>query len=113
MNECHTRKVRKSSISIETSRKLAAALTGKKRSPETIEKLRRAPLAKKFHPRCNKCNNREGEMCVRFNMKSSDTRDKVCFRSYMNRKEHPDYIRDMKLAGEVNGDNLQKGEVCA
>lgn len=112
MNEFHTRKVRKSSISIETSRKLAAALTGKKRSPETIEKLRKAPLAKKFHPRCNKCSNREGELCVRFNMKSSDTRDKVCFRQYMNRKEHPDYIRDMKQARE-HGDNLQKGEVRA
>jgi len=69
-------------VSAETRRKLAASLTGRKRTPETIEKLRLAPLGKKFHPRCNKCHKREGEMCTKFNMKSSDTRDKVCFRSY-------------------------------
>lgn len=83
----------KKTIPLEVRRKSAASLTGRKRSPETIEKLRKAPLAKKFHPRCNKCSNREGEMCVKFNQTSSTTRDIICFRSYMKKHPHPDYIK--------------------
>lgn len=92
MNESNFKKVRRSSVSIETSRKLAAALTGKKRTPETIAKLKGATGRKTYPSKCNKCENRDATMCARFNMTCFKARIDTCFRMYQ-RKDHPDYVK--------------------
>jgi hypothetical protein len=92
MNECRTEKVRLP-VSDVTRRKMSASMM--KREPlseETKAKMLKASLNKKFPPRCNKCNSRDLAMCARFNMKCLEAKDNVCFRSYVKRSVHPDYI---------------------
>lgn len=83
----------RSPVTLETRRKMSASML--KREPlseETKAKMLKASLNKRFPPKCNKCSNRDLEMCARFNMKCFEARTDVCFRTYMKRNVHPEYI---------------------
>jgi len=84
MDECH----------IEMIRKIGFGRLGKLHSEETILKMKGAPLHKKYPPKCNKCNSRDVDMCARHNVACFTAREEeACIKRYMQRKEHPDYIK--------------------
>jgi hypothetical protein len=85
-------------MSIETRRKLSAAMLGRVISENTKKKMASGATKKKFPPKCNKCSSRDAEMCARYNMTCSDAREKECFRKHMKRKVHEDYIKKVTHA---------------
>lgn len=92
MNECHIETV-KFSMPVETRRKLSAAMMGRTFSEESKAKMLKASMNKRFPHTCNRCTSRDVDMCARYNVRCFDAKDTDCFRSYMKRKEHPDYIK--------------------
>lgn len=88
----------KPSMSIEARRNLSAAMLGKEMPEEVKKKLLGASERKKFPPKCNRCNSRDANMCARYNMTCFVARDTICFKKYMKRREHPDYIKKVKHA---------------
>lgn len=87
---------KKPPVTVETRRRLAAALTGRTVSEETIQKMANAYLGKPFPPKCNKCDNRDSYLCAYHNMECFKARETVCFRKPVRRKEHPDYRREVR-----------------
>jgi hypothetical protein len=93
MNEFHIEPL-KPSMSIETRRKLSASMMRREPfSEEAKAKMLKASLNKKFPPKCNKCNSRDLEMCARYNMRCFEAKETSCFRRYMKRHVHPDYVK--------------------
>ena len=80
-------------MSIETRRKLSAAMLGRVMSENTKKKMASGATKKKFPPKCNKCSSRDANMCARYNITCTLARETECFRKHMKRKVHQDYIK--------------------
>jgi len=77
---------------IEQNRAQSARQIGRKHTEATKEKMK-GKDNRPFPPKCILCMSRDLDMCAKYNMRCFDAKEIVCFRRYMQRKEHPDYIK--------------------